>query len=127
MQRAGLSARRCPRDPVASRFVSRARAAAHAETQPLLLPPPATIPERGCADSTPRTRLPIFGAWRRRTAKDTPQLAARMRSCRLSLLRGRAQPLGTVEAPDEHAAEAAAVQQFQLSDEQRKRLAVREE
>ena len=120
MQRAGLSARRCPRDPVASRFVSRARAAAHAETQPLLLPPPATIPERGCADSTPRTRLPIFGAWRRRTA-------ARMRSCRLSLLRGRAQPLGTVEAPDEHAAEAAAVQQFQLSDEQRKRLAVREE
>ena len=83
MQRAGLSARRCPRDPVASRFVGRARAAAHAETQPLLLPPPATIPERGCADSTPRTRLPIFGAWRRRTAKDTPaQLAARMRSCR---------------------------------------------
>ena len=50
-----------------------------------------------------------------------------MRSCRLSLLRGRAQPLGTVEASDEHAAEAAAVQQFQLSDEQRKRLAVREE
>ena len=49
-----------------------------------------------------------------------------MRSCRLSLLRGRAQPLGTVEAPDEHAAEAAAVQ-HQLSDEQRKRLAVREE
>ena len=47
MQRAGLSARRCPRDPVASRFVGRARAAAHAETQPLLLPPPATIPERG--------------------------------------------------------------------------------
>ena len=111
----------------------------HAETQPLLLPPPATIPERGCADSTPRTRLPIFGAWRRRTPyfrgmprrpkpKDTPaKLAARMRSWRVSLLRGRAQPLGTVEAPDEHAAEAAAVQQFQLSDEQRKRLAVREE
>ena len=69
MQRAGLSARRCPRDPVASRFVSRARAAAHAETQPLLLPPPATIPERGCADLTPRTRPPIFGGMApRRTA-----------------------------------------------------------
>ena len=59
---------------------------------------------------------------------NTPaKLAARMRSWRVSLLRGRAQPLGTVEAPDERAAEAAAVQQFQLSDEQRKRLAVREE
>ena len=65
---------------------------------------------------------------RRRPAKDTPaKLAARMRSWRVTLLRGRAQPLGTVEAPDERAAEAAAVQQFKLSDEQRKRLAVREE
>jgi hypothetical protein len=64
----------------------------------------------------------------RRTAKDTPaQLAARMRSWRVSLLRGRAQPLGTVDAPDERSAEAAAVEQFQLKDEQRKRLAVREE
>jgi hypothetical protein len=35
--------------------------------------------------------------------------------------------LGTVEASDERAAEAAAVVQFQLTDEQRKRLAVREE
>jgi hypothetical protein len=51
----------------------------------------------------------------RRTSKDTPaKLAARMRSWRVSLLRGRAQPLGTVEAPDERAAEAAAVEQFQL-------------
>jgi hypothetical protein len=30
-----------------------------------------------------------------------------------------------VEAPDERAAEAAAVEQFGLSDEQRKRIAVR--
>ena len=83
----------------------------------------------GCADSTPRTRLLIFGACRPAAPpKDTPaKLAARMRSWRVSLLRGRAQPLGTVEAPDERPAEAAAVEQFQLSDEQRKRLAVREE
>jgi hypothetical protein len=61
-------------------------------------------------------------------SKDTPaKLAARMRSWRVSLLRGRAQPLGTVEAPDARAAEAAAVEQFQLSYEQRKRLAVRVE
>jgi hypothetical protein len=60
--------------------------------------------------------------------KDTrAKLAARMRSWRVSLLRGRAHYLGNVDAPDERAAEVAAVAQFQLSDEQRKRLAVREE
>ena len=63
----------------------------------------------------------------RRSSKDTPaKLAARMRSWRVSLLRVRAQPLGTVEAP-ERAAEVAAAAQFGLNDEQRKRLAVREE
>ena len=65
---------------------------------------------------------------RRRTSKDTPaKLAARMRSWRVSLLRGRAQQLGTVEAPDERSAEAAAAVQFGLDAEQRKRVAVREE
>jgi hypothetical protein len=65
---------------------------------------------------------------RRRTSKDTPaELAARMRSWRVSLLRGRAQYLGNVEAPDERSAEAAAAAQFGLNDEQRKRLAVRKE
>jgi hypothetical protein len=54
-------------------------------------------------------------AWRTTPAK----LAARMRSWRVTLLRGRAQQLGTVEAPAERAAEVAAVAQFQLSDEQR--------
>jgi hypothetical protein len=43
------------------------------------------------------------------------------------LLRGRAQPLGTVEAPDEHAAEAVAAKRFGLSNEQRRRLALRAE
>jgi hypothetical protein len=64
-----------------------------------------------------------------RASEHAQPRAAALRACRLrvSLLRGRAQPLGTVEAPDERAAEVAAVQQFQLSDEQRKRLAVREE
>jgi hypothetical protein len=40
--------------------------------------------------------------------------------------RSRAHYLGTVEAPDEKAAEAAAVEQFDLNEEQRKRLALRE-
>jgi hypothetical protein len=50
-----------------------------------------------------------------------------LRSWRVSLLRSRAIPLGTVQAPDERSAEAAAVAQFGLDDGQRGRLAVREE
>jgi len=45
----------------------------------------------------------------RRSSKATPaKLAARMRSWRVSLLRGRAQYLGNVDAPDERAAAVAA-------------------
>jgi hypothetical protein len=40
-------------------------------------------------------------------------------SWRVSLLRQRAHHLGTVEASDERAAEAAAVAQFDLNEEQR--------
>jgi hypothetical protein len=51
--------------------------------------------------------------------------ATKLRSWRVSLLRQRAQYLGTVEASDERAAEAAAVSQYDLDEEQRKRLVVR--
>jgi hypothetical protein len=50
-----------------------------------------------------------------------------LRSWRVSILRQRAQFISTVKAPDARAAEAAAVKQFLLDDEQRKRLAVREQ
>jgi hypothetical protein len=40
--------------------------------------------------------------------------------------RGNGQYLGTVEGPNEKAAEAAAVAEFDLSDEQRRRLVVQE-
>ena len=52
--------------------------------------------------------------------------AAKLRSWRVSFLRQRAEPqhLGVVEAPDEKAAEAEAVAEFKLNDEQRKRLVV---
>jgi hypothetical protein len=52
--------------------------------------------------------------------------AAKLRSWRVSLIRNRSQYLGTVEAPNERAAEAAAVAEFELSDEHRRRLVVRE-
>jgi hypothetical protein len=50
-----------------------------------------------------------------------------LRSWRVSILRQRAQYIGTVKAPDARAAEAEAVKQFLIDNEQRKRLAVREE
>jgi hypothetical protein len=61
--------------------------------------------------------------------KDTPaKLAARMgRRWRVILLRGKGQFLGEVEAPNEKAAEAVAAAQFNLNDEQRKRVAVQEQ
>jgi hypothetical protein len=40
----------------------------------------------------------------------------KLRAWRVSLLRQRAHYLGTVEAPDERAAEAAAVAQFDLDE-----------
>jgi hypothetical protein len=52
---------------------------------------------------------------------------AKLRSWRASILRSRAHHLGTIEAPDERAAEAFAVKTFGLSEEQRRRLAVREQ
>jgi hypothetical protein len=52
--------------------------------------------------------------------------STKLRSWRVSILRSRAHYLGTVEASDEKAAEAAAVAQFDLSEEQRKRLALPE-
>jgi hypothetical protein len=57
--------------------------------------------------------------------RSTLKPAARLRSWRVSLLRQRARYLGTVEARDEKAAEAMAVKQFGLNDDERRRLAVR--
>jgi hypothetical protein len=53
--------------------------------------------------------------------------AAKLRNWRVSILRQRAEYLGTVQAVDQQSAEAAAVAAFELDDDRRKRLAVREE
>ena len=53
--------------------------------------------------------------------------AAKLRRWRVSILRQRAHNLGTIEAPDREAAETEAVKLFGLTEEQRKRLAVREQ
>jgi hypothetical protein len=63
-----------------------------------------------------RARLPI-------RKKPT---AAKLRTWRVSITRKRGQHLRTVEASNEKAAEAAAVAEFGLSDEQRRRLVLQE-
>jgi hypothetical protein len=49
-------------------------------------------------------------------------LAAKLRNWRVAIMRSRAKPIGTVQAPDRKAAEAEAVKAFDLSEDQRKRL-----
>ena len=53
--------------------------------------------------------------------------AAKLRTWRVSILRQRAEYLGTVRAADERAAEAAAVVTFKLDEHRRRRIALRPE
>jgi hypothetical protein len=53
-------------------------------------------------------------------------VAAKLRSWRVVILRNRAHYLGDVQAPDEKAAEAAAIVEFNLSDDQRRRVTLSE-
>jgi hypothetical protein len=59
-------------------------------------------------------------------SKPRKTTAAKLRRWRVSIIRKRGQYLGIVEARDQKAAEAAAVADFNLNGEQRKRLVVQE-
>jgi hypothetical protein len=61
-----------------------------------------------------------------RSRASSKRKAEKLRSWRVSILRQRAKHLGDVEAPDQKAAEAEAVKEFNLDDEQRRRLVVQE-
>jgi hypothetical protein len=52
--------------------------------------------------------------------------AANLRSWRVIIMRSRGEHIGTVEAPDRERAEAVAVKQFELDQDQRRRLLIRE-
>jgi hypothetical protein len=52
--------------------------------------------------------------------------AAKLRSWRVIIIRSRGEYLGSVEAPDRERAEAVAIKQFALDDNQRRRLLIRE-
>jgi hypothetical protein len=51
--------------------------------------------------------------------------AEKLRAWRASLLRSRAHLLGIVYAPDEKTAEAAAIAEFKIGEDMRRRLVVR--
>jgi hypothetical protein len=50
--------------------------------------------------------------------------AAKVRSWRVSIIRSKGEYLGSVEAPDRERAEAVAIKQFALDDDQRSRLLI---
>ena len=60
-----------------------------------------------------------------KTARKKPT-AAKLRSWRVVIMRSRGEYLGSVEAPDREGAEAVAIKQFALDDDQRRRLLIRE-
>jgi len=51
--------------------------------------------------------------------------AAKLRAWRASLMRSRSHLLGVVYAPDEKSAEAAAIAEFKIGEDLRRRLIVR--
>jgi hypothetical protein len=60
------------------------------------------------------------------SARHSKPNSTKLRFWRVSIPGGkRPEYVGLVEAPDQQSAEAAAVKQFRLSDEDRKRLVVR--
>jgi hypothetical protein len=69
--------------------------------------------------------LPVRAMPPRKITRQRPT-AAKLRSWRVSIIRKRGQYLGTVEAPNQKAAEAVAVAEFDLSDQQRRRLVLSE-
>jgi hypothetical protein len=62
---------------------------------------------------------------RYRSPSKKKSTAAKLRFWRVTLLRQREEYLGIVEAPDERSAEAAAVREFKLSNEESRRLTLR--
>ena len=55
-----------------------------------------------------------------------PKEPANLRSWRVIIMRSKGEHIGTVEAPDRQRAEAVAIKQFELDQDQRRRLLIRE-
>jgi hypothetical protein len=73
-----------------------------------------------------RAGRPYLGSMKKPRPPQKKATADKLRSWRVSVLRARMQYRGDVQAPDQRSAEAEAVRQFKLSDEERKRLVLQE-
>jgi hypothetical protein len=72
--------------------------------------------------------MPLHQRSRKRVPKpDHRATAAKPQPWHVSLMRARAHFLGIVYAPDHEAAEAAAIAEFKIGEDQRRRLIVREQ
>ena len=60
-----------------------------------------------------------------KTARKKPTIA-NLRSWRVIIIRSKGEYVGSVEAPDRERAEAVAIRQFDLDQDQRRRLLIRE-
>jgi hypothetical protein len=58
--------------------------------------------------------------------RPNPKKRANLRSWRVIIMRSRGEYLGSVEAPDSERAEAVAIRQFDLDQDQRRRVVIRE-
>jgi len=56
-----------------------------------------------------------------------PKKLANLRSWRIIIIRSRGEYLGSVKAPNRESAEAVAIKQFDLDQDQRGRLLIREQ
>jgi hypothetical protein len=63
---------------------------------------------------------------RRPSSKMKKTTAAKLRSWAVTIIRSTGEYLGSVEAPDREQAETVAIKQFDLDQDQRSRLLIRE-
>jgi len=69
----------------------------------------------------------MYPAMLRPAPKKKKATAAKLRSWRVIIMRSRGEHLGSVEAPDRERAEAEAIKLFDLDQDQRSRLLIREQ
>jgi hypothetical protein len=111
------------RDPLLGRSAGCHKKAVRGE---LLAPSPAN-PGQPTPPAPPgllwRGFVAVFNLRCMRAPKKKP--GEKLRPWRVSLMRARTQVLGVVYAPDEKSAEAAAIEQFKIGEDQHRRLVVR--
>ena len=93
------------------------------------LPPAADTSRTRWARKNEKTALAlvICGRYLAGVSRRIPlKMPTKLRNWRVIIIRSKGEYLGSVEAPDRERAEAVAIKQFALDDDQRSRLLIRE-